>query len=134
MVFQSISFSLDRENLEGHHSSLRRAGYLFMFPQVFAGPIIKYQQFAGQLDNLFVFDQRRFILGATMILLGLIYKEMFAGSVAPPVNALFGDLSGRSFLDVYLGGILFGLQIYGDFLGYFIGAWVVSYNRVHLSR
>ena len=118
IVFQSISFSLDRESVGGHHSSLRRAGYLFMFPQVFAGPIIKYQQFTAQLHNLFLFNQERFVLGVTMILLGLIYKEMFAGSVAPSVNTLFGEISGKSFLNVYLGGVLFGLQIYGDFLGY----------------
>lgn len=118
LVFQSISFSLDRENIEGLHSSLHRAGHLFMFPQVFAGPIIKYQQFIGQLNNLFVFNEQRFVLGGSMILLGLIYKEMFAGSVTPSVDMLFEDISGKSLLDVYLGGILFGLQIYGDFVGY----------------
>lgn len=118
VVFQSISYSVDYQRDARKIGNFSMPSYLLMFPQVFAGPIIKYKDFRKQTDNLFRFDLRLIKVGMVMVLFGILYKEMLSGSVSSQVENIFVNLPDRNIVEVYLGGILFGVQIYSDFFAY----------------
>lgn len=118
IVFQAISYSVDKRNVAITKSNTVFVSYLIMFPQVFAGPIIKYQQFADQIKNLFRFNIDNFMHGSMMISLGIVYKEFLSARVKPHSDLLFSNLSSADLFTLYGSGVLFGIQIYADFAAY----------------
>jgi alginate O-acetyltransferase complex protein AlgI len=88
------------------------------FPQLIAGPIVRYQQvakdFARDLSMPSVFSQ-----GIERFLIGLGKKVIIADNLAPVVNNIFAvPATDLSFSVAWLGVICFALQIYFDFSGY----------------
>ena len=117
-VFQAISYLVDV--YRGDAPAARRlptfAAYLALFPQLIAGPILRYKDLAGQLQ------QRRhsfdlFGEGALRFMLGFCKKVLIADTVAPLANAAFG-LARPSLADAWLGVLAYTVQIYFDFSGY----------------
>ena len=118
-VFQALSYIVDiyRRNAEPTHRFVDFAAYIALFPQLIAGPILRYSLIDKQLKNR-THSLELFSLGACRFMLGFIKKVLIADSLAP-MNTLFisggGDLQ---MADAWFGLFISALQLYFDFSGY----------------
>lgn len=119
-TFQTMSYSIDvyRGQAEVQDDIVAFGAYVSMFPQLVAGPIVRYHTIAGQLkDRKESFAQ--FSKGISYFTIGLGKKVLLANSI----GALWNEIQGipeeeRTILMVWMGIAAFGLQIYFDFSGY----------------
>lgn len=119
-TFQTMSYSIDvyRGVAPVQSSLISFATYVSLFPQLVAGPIVRYETIAHELtDRTHTFD--KIYDGVTLLLIGLGKKVILANNIGLIWNFVknqnIGDLS---MLTAWLGIISFGLQIYFDFSGY----------------
>jgi len=119
-TFHLISYLVDvyRREAPAMPSYAKLLLYISMFPQLVAGPIIRYADVQGQLNRRTV-TIPEFSYGVGRFAIGLGKKVILANSLAElsPVF-LDGDLQGLSVLGAWLGIIVFALQLYFDFSGY----------------
>lgn len=119
-TFQTLSYTIDvyLSNVKAQKNIINFACYVTLFPQLVAGPIVKYKDVEYELENRiesfssFSYGVKRFIIGLFKKVLlanniGLIYEEI---SLIP--------ISNISILTSWLGAIAFSFQIYFDFSGY----------------
>ena len=93
--------------------------YVFFFPKLLAGPIIKYHEMEAQLRALPAANLDDFAAGFLRFMLGVVKKSLIADTVAGGADMIFGDTSGHvGFHDAWWGVILFTFQIYFDFSAY----------------
>ena len=93
--------------------------YVSMFPQLVAGPIVRYEQIAYEIDHRQE-NMEDFSLGMTRFVYGLGKKVLlsnYMGTIADNMFYLSGN-SNLSAASAWLGGIAYTLQIYYDFSGY----------------
>src|SRR5262245_5148881 len=119
-TFHAISYVVDvsRRDATAQKSPVHAALYLLLFPQLIAGPIIRYRDLADQLalrrvtlDDV-AYGVRRFIIG-------LGKKVLVANVVAGPVDKIFAmPFAQLSAAHAWLGIVCYTLQIYFDFSGY----------------
>jgi alginate O-acetyltransferase complex protein AlgI len=120
IVFEKITYVVDlyRKAAPPAKSLLDYLNYVFLFPKLLAGPIVKYHDIAAQLSR----PTHRYIdveEGLFRFLRGLGKKVLIADLVAPVANDVFALLPGA--LDpgsAWLGLGCFTVQIYFDFSGY----------------
>jgi alginate O-acetyltransferase complex protein AlgI len=92
--------------------------YLLLFPQLIAGPIIRYRDIADQLARRVV-SLDDFAYGIRRFVIGLAKKVLIANVVAGPADKIFGMPSAElSTAHAWLGIVCYTLQIYFDFSGY----------------
>jgi alginate O-acetyltransferase complex protein AlgI len=92
--------------------------YLLLFPQLIAGPIIRYRDIADQLARRIV-SLDDFAYGVQRFIVGLSKKVLVANVVAGPADKIFGmPLGELSAAHAWLGIVCYTLQIYFDFSGY----------------
>lgn len=120
--FQTMSYTIDvfRGEAKPQKSPLDLGAYVALFPQLIAGPIVRYSTIAEQLE-----ERRetldRFSDGFCRFIIGLGKKVLIANQVGYVYTQLStASLSGGSLsvLGAWLGVIAFALQIYFDFSGY----------------
>ncbi len=119
-TFQSMSYTLDlsRGRAERIRNPIDFAVYVTMFPQLVAGPIVRFHEISAQLTNR-VTSLDRFAFGATRFAHGLAKKVLIGDTVAPIANAAFAaDPLTLSPGAAWLGIAAFTIQIYFDFSGY----------------
>jgi len=119
-TFHAISYVVDvyRRDATAQKSPVHAALYLLLFPQLIAGPIIRYRDIADQLarrtvtiDDL-AYGIRRFVIG-------LAKKVLIANVVAGPADRIFAmPFAQLSIGHAWLGLVCYTLQIYFDFSGY----------------
>jgi len=119
-TFHAISYVVDvhKRNAQAERSVSRFALYLLLFPQLIAGPIIRWRDIAGQLATR---EQRVADLayGVRRFVLGLGKKVLIANTLARTADATFGlPPSGLTTPLAWLGLVCYSLQIYFDFSGY----------------
>ncbi len=119
-TFQALSYVIDVYRDAGHSQKnfARVLLYISFFPQLIAGPIIRWTDIEGQLSCRKV-DVDLIIKGIQRFVTGLFKKLIFAnglGAVATEVFAM--DIGRYSFLVAWFGAICYALQIYYDFSGY----------------
>ncbi len=119
-TFQAISYVADiyMGRTDFQNNILKSALYIAFFPQLIAGPIVRYQSIEEQIDvrsesiELFASGIRRFTGG-------LAKKVLIANLVAVYVDGIFGtDCHERTVLLAWFGVLGYCLQIYFDFSGY----------------
>ena len=118
-TFQALSYDIDlyRGKFKVQKDPFRFALYISMFPQLIAGPIVRYETVAEQLEKRTVTFEN---LGRGMgrFIFGLAKKVLIANLL----GALFEETgfinSSASVLTAWIGLIAFGFQIYFDFSGY----------------
>jgi alginate O-acetyltransferase complex protein AlgI len=119
-TFQGISYVLDiyRGELRAERDLLRYGAYKSFFPQLIAGPIIRYKDVAANLRSpQLTLDL--FSAGAARFSHGLIKKLLIADSVAGLADAAFAVPNTElTFIAALIGATAFALQIYFDFSGY----------------
>jgi len=119
-TFHAISYVVDvyRGDAVAQKSPVHAALYLLLFPQLIAGPIIRYRDIAGQLAR------RRatiddFALGVRRFVVGLGKKMLIANIVAGPADKLFTTPAAQlTAAHAWLAIVCYTLQIYFDFSGY----------------
>ena len=119
-VFQALSYVLDviRDREKPLTSPLKVGLYIAFFPQLIAGPIVKYAAVAGQIDGR-TEKWSDFSSGVCRYLVGLGKKVLIAnqvGSVADRAFSIAPQELSAGF--AWLGAICYTLQIYYDFSGY----------------
>ena len=115
-TFQAISYIIDvYRGTSAEKSPVDLAVYLTMFPQLIAGPIVKYSDIAVELKR-----RRESISaaadGVALFAVGLAKKAILADSLGE-LSATLTD-RGASVFGLWAGLIFFALQIYYDFSGY----------------
>ena len=119
-TFQTLSYTIDvsRGELAAETSFRRLALYVSYFPQLVAGPIMRPQTFLPTLRQPWTLREDRLISGFHLAAVGLVKKLVIADAIAPLVSVILDDPVGRPSLAIWLGTILFAIQIYCDFSGY----------------
>jgi alginate O-acetyltransferase complex protein AlgI len=117
-LFHSISYLVDvhRGDAPVATDFLELAVYLALFPQLVAGPIIRYKDLCPQLRQR-SHSFAGFSEGACRFMLGFCKKVLIADLVAPIANAGFA-LAAPTLVDAWLGALAYTAQIYFDFSGY----------------
>ena len=119
-TFQTMSYTIDifRKDAPAQRSIINLGAYVAMFPQLIAGPIVRYQTVAEQLNHREE-TFAKFSEGVWRFTLGLGKKVLFANNIGLLWSQISSrDLGELSVLSAWLGVVAFGLQIYFDFSGY----------------
>ncbi len=98
-------------------SLLKIAVYISLFPQLVAGPIVRYQTIANELDNR-QHSLPEFSRGLHRFVLGLGKKVILANGMALLSDTVFGQAGLPAGAALWLGAAAYMLQIYYDFSGY----------------
>ena len=119
-TFQTMSYSIDvyRGLAPVQNSLVSFATYVTLFPQLVAGPIVRYIDVAEELSHR-THTLDKFYDGINLILIGLGKKVLLANNIGLVWEFVKNqNLNQVSVLTAWLGIIAFGLQIYFDFSGY----------------
>ncbi|WP_417872724.1 MBOAT family O-acyltransferase [Xanthomarina gelatinilytica] len=119
-TFQTLSYTIDvyRKNIEPTSNFIQFAAFVSFFPQLVAGPIERASQLLPQFSQKRVFNSEFAISGFYLIIWGLFKKVVVADNCAFFVNQIFDGGGSYTSMELFLGAVLFGFQIYGDFSGY----------------
>ena len=118
-TFQAMSYVIDVYRGEEAQKSILNVGlYISFFPQLIAGPIVRYQTVAHQIvHRKESFDD--FSSGVCRFIIGMGKKVLLANSLAVVADAAFdGDIANTSASFAWLGAIAYTMQIFFDFSGY----------------
>ena len=117
-TFQMLSYVIDvyRDNVKVQKNILKLALYVCLFPQLIAGPIVRYTTIEKELENR-THTFEKFAAGTRRFLIGLGKKVLIA-NVLGELNSAFLISNEKSVLFYWLYGIATMLQIYFDFSGY----------------
>ncbi len=119
-TFQIMSYTLDvyRGEVPAQKSLLKLTTYVALFPQLVAGPIVRYQTIADELDSRKE-SLDEFISGLERFIFGLGKKVIFANSMAILADTVYAANQGTLPTGLlWLGAVAYALQIYFDFSGY----------------
>ena len=117
-TFQLLSYTIDvyRGDTPAQKNPVTLAAYISLFPQLIAGPIVRYSDVAAQLEKRTVsFEKvsdgiRRFIIGLS--------KKILIANALGELCDIFRDSGEKSVLFYWIYAIAFTLHIYFDFSGY----------------
>ncbi len=117
-TFQCLSYTIDvyRRNVEVQKNPISFGAYVALFPQLIAGPIVRYIDVAREL-NVRTHSWENVSLGLRRFLVGLAKKVILADNFALLMR-LFRDSGEPSVLFYWMYAIAFTLNIYFDFSGY----------------
>ena len=119
-TFQGISYLIDvwRGDIPAERDPAVFGAYISFFPQLIAGPIVRYRDVAADFHAPGI-GIDRFAAGAARFAHGLLKKVLIADNVAGIANAVFGLAPGDlNLLTAWCGALAFAVQIYFDFSGY----------------
>lgn len=119
-TFQTMSYPIDlyRKQTSVQKDLISFGAYVCMFPQLIAGPIVRYTDIATQLNERST-TSTQFYQGITRFLVGLSKKVLLANNIGAVYESIIALPSfQQSTLTAWLGIICFGFQIYFDFSGY----------------
>ncbi len=122
ITFQKLAYAFDvyKRSFPGFKRFTDYALYIFMFPQLLAGPIVRPGQIADQIadrSSTSTIDCK--LNGFYRFVIGLAKKVLIADFLSITVNAIFAlDPSQLSTGIAWIGAITYSLQIYFDFSGY----------------
>jgi alginate O-acetyltransferase complex protein AlgI len=119
-TFQALSYVIDvyRGKVKVQNDLFYLACYIVAFPQLIAGPIVRYETIEKELvKRKTTFDD--FYQGTKRFIIGLAKKALIANSVAFVADQIFNQSSTTyGFIGALIGSIAYTLQIYFDFSGY----------------
>ncbi len=144
LVFQSISYILDvsRKDAPPARSLIDFLAFSTLFPQLIAGPILRYKDLADQLTHR-SHSLDAFSKGTQRFVVGLAMKLLIADSVAPMADRLFA-LPDPTMAEAWLAALTYSIQLFFDFAGYSAMAiglglmigfrFVENFNNPYISR
>jgi alginate O-acetyltransferase complex protein AlgI len=120
IVFEKITYTVDIYRKEGtpSESLIDYLLYVFLFPKLLAGPIIKYHDIALQLKT-HTHDIDSVVIGVTRFCFGFAKKVFIADTMGEIADQVFNLSPGYlGFYNAWFGVICYTFQIYFDFSGY----------------
>lgn len=119
-TFQALSYVIDvyRGECKAQKDIYKLALFICLFPQLIAGPIVKYHDIADQIDDREVnFD--KVTLGVKRFIIGLAKKMLIANTMGAIADKIFTQPA-DSFtpLTAWIGALSYTMQLYYDFSGY----------------
>lgn len=119
-TFQTLSYTIDvyRGKLAPTRDFIGFSAFVSFFPQLVAGPIERATHLLPQFSRERRFDYGLAVDGLRQILWGLFKKIVIADNCAQYVNYAFDNYETLPGATLFLGGVFFAFQIYGDFSGY----------------
>ena len=117
-TFQILSYTIDvyRGDTESQKSPVNFGAYVSMFPQLIAGPIVRYSDVAKQLEHR-EHSVEKASLGVRRFVIGLAKKVLIANQLGQ-LTELYRASAQPSLLFAWMYAVAFALQIYFDFSGY----------------
>ena len=119
-TFQAMSYLIDvyRKEVPAQRDVYKLALYIVLFPQLVAGPIVKYHDVCEQIDERKV-EFKYVIIGLKRFIIGLAKKVLIANTLAVVVDKIFEQAPENLTTEVaWLGAVAYCLQLYYDFSGY----------------
>ena len=119
-TFQTMSYTIDiyRGDAKAQKSILDFGTYVTLFPQLVAGPIVRYQTVANQINKR-THSAEQFADGVNRFVCGMAKKVILSNQLAIVADGVFSsNVAGISVSEAWLGIICYTLQIYFDFGGY----------------
>lgn len=117
-TFQILSYTVDvyRKDVPAQKNLINLAAYVTMFPQLIAGPIVRYSHIAKELENRNI-NVENFAKGMRRFILGLGKKILIANTLGELCD-IFKQSDDKSVLFYWLYAVAFMLHVYFDFSGY----------------
>lgn len=117
-TFQIISYEIDvfKEKVSVQKNLLKLATYVSLFPQLIAGPIVRYETIDKELSSR-KHSFENFAYGARRFTIGLAKKVLIANMLGELCNT-FSSTNEKSVLFYWMFGISYMLQVYFDFSAY----------------
>ena len=143
-TFQCLSYTVDvyRGTARVQKNPISFGAYVSLFPQLIAGPIVRYIDVARELDSR-THSWEDFALGMRRFLVGLAKKILLANQLGA-LTAVFRATGDKSVVFYWMYAIAFALHIYFDFSGYsdmaiglgriFGFRFIENFNYPYLSR
>lgn len=119
-TFQGMSYVIDvyRGDVSVQKNIIKVGLYVMLFPQLIAGPIVRYKDIEREIDNRAV-KLEDFTYGLERFIIGLGKKVIIANTMAAAVDAIWDNgIANLTCLISWFGSIAYTLQIYFDFSGY----------------
>ena len=117
-TFQTMSYPIDvyRGDTEEQKNFIRFGTFVALFPQLIAGPIVRYKDVASQLGTRRL-SSEQFSSGVQRFAIGLGKKVLLANNIGALWD-IYAAAPELSFAGAWLGALAFSLQLYFDFSGY----------------
>ncbi|WP_195428158.1 MBOAT family protein [Clostridium sp. D46t1_190503_E9] len=119
-TFQTLSYTIDvyKGKVEAERNLIDFGAFVSLFPQLIAGPIVKYSDINKEIKNRSI-TMSNFELGLEEFIIGLSKKVLIANNI----GMLWSEISSKELVNIstplaWLGIISFSFQIYFDFSGY----------------
>lgn len=119
-TFQTLSYTIDvyKGKVEAEKNIIDFGAFVSLFPQLIAGPIVKYSDINKEIKNRSI-NMSNFELGLEKFIIGLSKKVLIANNI----GMLWSEISSKDLINIstplaWLGIIAFSFQIYFDFSGY----------------
>lgn len=119
-TFQGLSYVIDvyKKDVPCQTNPLKVALYITLFPQLIAGPIVRYKTVAGEIESRHT-SLSDFTYGIERFIIGLSKKAIIANALALIADTIWNTDLGNNYTSVaWLGSIAYSLQIFFDFSGY----------------
>lgn len=120
-TFQGLSYVVDvyRRDVAAQKNPFKLAMYISLFPQLVAGPIVRYKDIESEINNREI-TLADFATGARRFVVGLFKKIIIADSLAVMVDAIVLDSYNGANMPIvaWIGIIAYSLQLFFDFSGY----------------
>jgi len=119
-TFQGLSYVVDvyREEVPAQKNPFKLGMYISLFPQLVAGPIVRYRDVVAEIDNRSV-SLDDLVCGVRRFIIGLFKKIVIADTLAVVANTVFDRApSFNTVSSAWLGAICYALQLFFDFAGY----------------
>lgn len=120
-TFQTMSFSIDvyRKQARPTESFWHFAAYVSMFPQLIAGPIVRYTEIESQLRAIpEKIDHNQFSRGIYFFVVGMVQKVLFADLIAAAFEPLLENYQSLALAGSWFCMLGYSCQLYFDFAGY----------------
>ncbi len=119
-TFQAMSYLIDvyRREVKAQKDIYKLSLYIVLFPQLVAGPIVKYHDVCDQIDHRKI-EFSKVVIGFKRFIMGLAKKVLLANTLAVVADKIFAqspDQLGQGI--AWIGALAYILQLYYDFSGY----------------
>ncbi len=118
-TFQALSYLIDlyRGKFKVQKNILNLALYISLFPQLIAGPIVRYETIEEQILNR-KHSLDKIVEGSHRFIIGLSKKVILANSMALICDTIYSNYSSYGTIVLWIASITFMFQIFFDFSGY----------------
>lgn len=120
-TFQQIAYLIDcSKGLVKEHRFVPYALFVSFFPQLIAGPIVRYEEIMPQFSKIrtYALHYSNIAMGIALLSLGLFKKTVIADTLSPWVGAVFDSDNSLTLFEALIGVLAYTFQIYFDFSGY----------------